>query len=325
MLQAIRFFLFLVSFLVPSLLWAQTAAPARLHLADPAIFKQGKMYYLYGTVEGASDKGFRAYQSDDLRKWQPALEKEALSLEKGSAFGLAGFWAPQVLRYNDKYLMAYVANEQIAFAWANNPAGPFTQKNIAPLAAPVKQIDPFLFVEGEKKYLYHVRLGGGNKIFVAEMNDALDSIKEETLRECIAATEPWENTAGAQWPVAEGPTVLKHKDLYYLIYSANDFRNPDYAVGYATSPHPLGPWTKYTGNPIISRKLLGHNGTGHGDLFWQGKNMYYVLHTHNSNTTVGPRNTALIQLRFVPVAGGADVLTADAASFRFLEVKDTPK
>ncbi|WP_149273550.1 hypothetical protein [Pareuzebyella sediminis] len=36
------------------------------------------------------------------------------------------------------------------------------------------------------------------------------------------------------WPVTEGPTVLKHKGLYYLIYSANDFRNPDYPFGFVT-------------------------------------------------------------------------------------------
>jgi beta-xylosidase len=74
------------------------------------------------------------------------------------------------------------------------------------------------------------------------MKDDLSAIIPETLRECIAATEGWENKANSNWPVAEGPSVLKHNGLYYLFYTANDFRNPDYAVGYATSSNPLGPW-----------------------------------------------------------------------------------
>ncbi len=75
-----------------------------------------------------------------------------------------------------------------------------------------------------------MKLQNGNRIFVAEMKPDLSDVVPGTEKECIASTEGWENTAGACWPVAEGPTVLKHKNLYYLIYSANDFRNKDYAV-----------------------------------------------------------------------------------------------
>ena len=145
-------------------------------------------------------------------------------------------------------------------------------------------------------YLYHVRLQEGNRIFVAEMNADLKSIKPETLRECINAEETWENTANEDWPVAEGPTVFKKDALYYLLYSANDYRNPDYAVGYAISRTPLGPWEKMKTNPLIS-KLDSNAGTGHGDLFYDKRGrMKYVLHTHLSNEEVGPRKTAILEL-----------------------------
>lgn len=62
---------------------------------------------------------------------------------------------------------------------------------------------------------------------MSELNDDLMGVKPETQMECIAASSKWENTDGANWPVGEEPTIIKHKDLYYLIYSANDFRNPD--------------------------------------------------------------------------------------------------
>ena len=146
------------------------------------------------------------------------------------------------------------------------------------------------------------------------------------MRECLSAVEPWENTANAPWPVAEGPAILKHKNLYYYVYSANDFRNPDYAVGYATSDNPYGPWKKYTGNPIISKKNLSWNGTGHGDFFKDKKgNLQYVLHTHYDNTKVSPRKTAIVKMRFSKDKNsGTDKLAVDSKSFYFPQLKSEP-
>ena len=69
-------------------------------------------------------------------------------------------------------------------------------------------------------------------IWCAELKDNLKEIKEETLTQCVEATEPWELVFGK---VAEGPSIVKQDGLYYMFYSANDFRSQDYAVGYATS------------------------------------------------------------------------------------------
>ena len=293
-------------------------------LADPTIFQKDGVYHLYGTVERAGGNGFLSYSSTDLKSWKLNSINDGYALKKGDAFGSAGFWAPQVFEYDRRYYMAYVANEAIALARSDRPEGPFAQTIKQPLAAPVKQIDPFLFIDDDgKKYLYHVRLTGGNKIFVAQMEDDLSAIKPETLQECITATDEWENTAHSGWPVTEGPSVLKHNGTYYLVYTANDFRNPDYAVGYATSSSPLGPWKKYEGNPVISKKLLGWNGTGHGDFFYSGNDLYYVFHTHYSNDKPAPRRTALIKMRFKRNGSGADGLEAEGKSFRFLH-KQTP-
>lgn len=288
-------------------------------LADPTIFREGNLYYLYGTVEGASGNGFLAYTSRNLKDWRLSETANGYALKKGEAFGSTGFWAPQVFRQGTTYYMAYVANENIAIAQSDAPSGPFTQVKKEPLAAPVKQIDPFVFVDTDgRKYLYHVRLTGGNKIFVAQLEDDFSAIKPETLRECITATDTWENTAKTDWPVTEGPSVLKHKDVYYLFYTANDFRNPDYAVGYATSNSPSGPWKKYGGNPIINKSLLGWNGTGHGDFFQSGKDLCYVFHTHYGNNNVSPRRTALVKMKFVEAENGPDKLEVEKKSFRFL-------
>lgn len=290
-----------------------TAAQQRILLADPTIFADDGTYYLYGT---GSPQGFPAFTSSDLQHWRPVTD--TLALRRGGAFGGGGFWAPQVFKRGNTYYMAYTADEQIAIATASSPAGPFRQHIPRRLSGSGKQIDPFVYFDDSGKvYLYHVKLQQGNRIFVSEMKPDLTDVIPGTEKECIASTAGWENTANAEWPVAEGPTVIKHKNLYYLIYSANDFRNRDYAVGYATSPSPTGPWKKYEGNPIISRHQVKQNGPGHGDvLVDNGGRMYYVLHLHHSDTRVSPRATAIVPLRFREGKDGEDVLEADIPALR---------
>ncbi|UGU15701.1 glycoside hydrolase family 43 protein [Sinomicrobium kalidii] len=305
-----------LSFMLSVKISAQETEKNQVYLADPTIFKDNGIYYLYGTkndprIEG---EGFLVYTSKDLKNWRgPAGVKEGFALKKGDAFGTKGFWAPQVFKYKSKYYMAYTANEHIAIATANSPLGPFTNDKTA-LEAPIKQIDPFVFFDNGKVYMYHVRLQQGNRIFVAEMTKDLKQIKPETLKECINAREDWENTENAEWPVSEGPTVMKKGNLYYLLYSANDFRNPDYAVGYAVSDNPLGPWKKAGENPIISTGNTGQPGTGHGDIITDGNgSMYYVLHTHYSDKKVHPRKTALVKLLFKD-----NKFKIDPGSFRWI-------
>ncbi len=289
-----------------------------INLADPTIFKHEQKFYLYGTVEKNTGSGFRVYTSHDLKNWKLSDRNGGYALKKADAFGTAGFWAPQVFRHHNKFYMAYTANENIAIAVSDHPEGPFKQTNKTALQAPVKQIDPFVFIDDDgKKYLYHVRLTEGNKIFVAELTDDFSSIKEETLKECITATMTWENTSNAKWPVTEGPTVLKRQGVYYLFYSANDFRNPDYAVGYATSKHPAGPWIK-NDNPILTRFSIKQNGTGHGDFFINKKDWMYVFHTHHNDSLATPRKTALLKVRFINRHKTPDSVVTDTASFRYL-------
>jgi xylan 1,4-beta-xylosidase len=295
-----------------------------IYLADPTIFYHGGVYYLYGTVDKDAGKGFLVYSSKDLKTWGgPTGVNDGFALKKGDAFGSQGFWAPQVFYYNKKFYMAYVADEKIAVAESDSPLGPFVQTDKKALDAPVKQIDPFIFIDDDgKKYLYHVRLDKGNKLYVAELNDDFQSIKEGTLKECITATEHWENIDNAPWTVTEGPSIIKHNKLYYFVYTANDFRSPNYAVGYAVSSSPYGPWKKSADNPIINKLIVGKNGPGHGDFFTDAKGkLHYVFHTHNSSTKATPRITAIVDAGFMPDGTGvSDKLIINAKSFYYLQL-----
>lgn len=300
-----------------------TASKRQIFLADPTIFYDNGAYYLYGT--SAVDKGFEVYTSTDLKNWK---KENQLALFKDHVYGDNGFWAPQVFKYKDTYYMAYTADEHIAIAQSNSPLGPFKQKVQKPITDPegLKNIDPFFFMDDDGTiYLYYIRLSEGNRIFMAELKSDLSDIKPHTIVSCINAVDnpqEWENTEYKPWTVTEGPTVLKHKGLYYLFYSANDFRSKDYAVGYAVSENPAGPWKKYEGNPILNKDLIGENGPGHGDFF-QDKTgqFYYVFHTHFSNDEVSPRRTALIKGEFVPGNNSPDKMEFDKNSFYYLKTK----
>jgi len=317
-----------ILFLLCLFAWAQLAHAQQkpvegklIYLADPTIFFDNGTYYLYGT---SGDEGFLVYQSTDLKNWTgPAGNKNGYALKKGDAFGSKGFWAPQVFKRGNAYYMAYTADEQIAIAQSNSPLGPFKQAVLKEISGSAKQIDPFLFTDSDgKNYLYHVRLDRGNRIFVAEMKADFSDIIPSTLKACISGTENWENTAKTDWPVTEGPTVLKKDNLYYLFYSANDFRNPDYAVGYATSKSPLGPWTKYNGSPIISKANIKQNGTGHGDFLVDAKgNLQYVFHIHYADQQVSPRATVIVAAKFVKEKDGNAAMQIDPKTFRWLTLQ----
>ena len=273
-------------------------AEKELHIADPTIFVWQNTYYLTGTDDLNSNKGFPLYSSSDLFTWH----KEEGVLKAGDdTWGWKGFWAPQWVETAQGWILFYTANEQIAVAEAQTLKGPFKQKQRKALDISEKNIDPFLLCDDDGRcYLYHVRFDHGNYLWVAEMDMERMEIKRETLKRCFTVTQPWEITpAYKSDPIMEGPTVMKMRGKYYMFYSANHFLSADYAVGYAVADTPMGPWRKTDTNPILHQSLSGEKGDGHGDVFkGVDGNLYYVYHVHNSNGKPTPRCTRIVRLDY---------------------------
>lgn len=281
-----------------------TAKMQKIAYADPTIFLENGKYYLSGTsqVSNQSSRGFTLLMSDDLQTWTTGTAdtyRFILGPEWGTTYGTSGFWAPQWYKENGKYYFLYTANEHVAMASADAVTGIFGQPEAKPIDGSAGNIDPFLYKDEDGKYyLYHVRFGGGNFIWVAEFDLETGTIDPGTLKQCLELTEPWERMYNydTSW-IMEGPTVVKWDGIYYLFYSANHYRDPDYAVGYATASSPTGSWTKYGGNPIIRRDIVGEKGAGHGDLF-EGKDgrFYYVYHVWGDGDNPDAR-----QVRIAPL------------------------
>lgn len=92
----------------------------------------------------------------------------------------------------------------------------------------------------------------------------------------------------------EGSYIFKEGDTYYIMYSANFYKGPYYAVGYATSKNPLGPFTKADNNPVLQKntdKGGTVTGTGHNMVIKIGNQRYIVYHAY---TTADPDNRVVM-------------------------------
>ena len=74
-----------------------------------------------------------------------------------------------------------------------------------------------------------------------------------------------------------------------MMYSANYFGGQHYALGYATSDSPLGPFNKAGNNPVLEKNTDQGgvvSGTGHNSVTWSkdGKQMYCVYHGRTTET-----------------------------------------
>lgn len=125
--------------------------------------------------------------------------------------------------------------------------------------------------------MFFDRFNDGLNIWMAEMQDDLLSLKTETMRACIHVSQEWEEV----WPrVNEGSFVIRDKDKYYMIYSANSYESPYYGIGYATATSLSGSWEKYPNNPILQMPN-GLVGVGHGALFRDKDGVLrIVFHAH---------------------------------------------
>lgn len=281
--------------------------------ADPSVLVYDGVYYLYCTSDANSDIGIKVYRSTNLVNWErPRAVNNGYALLNQDVWGDRWFWAGDVVERDGKFYMYYTANEHLSVAVSASPIGPFTQESEQPMHETVKEIDAGVFIDDDgKAYIYFVRFDNGNVLYVAELADDLLTMKEQTIQECFRAGQPWE--FGKHVPVAsvnEGAFMMKHNGLYYLTYTANHFASIDYAVGYAISAGPTGPWEKYKNNPILaaSDQVFGP-GNGVFVPSPDGSELFFIYHTHFNSKSATPRQLAIDRARFaVNSDGGPDII-----------------
>lgn len=288
--------LYLLLFAFTGCMAQNTSGGEIVPLGDPFIMLHNNKYYAYGTH---SDSGIEVYTSDDLKTWQ---KQPQLALSKEDSYADRWFWAPEIyyIKEKKKFFMYYSADEHICVAQSDSPLGPFKQTEKKPMLDG-QAIDNSLFIDRDgTPYMTFVKFVDGdgvpgNSIWTVKLKSDLETVQPNTLIPSLQVTEAWENI----WPrVVEAPFIVKHKDKYYMSYSANSYESPFYGVGYATADSPMGPWTKYEKNPIL-QKPSRLQGVGHSAMFRDKKGkLKIVFHAHHSDTSIHPRGMYIMDVKF---------------------------
>ena len=280
--------------------------PVQADCADPVVLRHGGMYYAYCTHSPDSPNmvhGIRLHVSEDLVHWKD----QGYVLKREDSWGDSRFWAPDIVERDGKFYLYYAADTRICVATADSPSGPFRQQHRRPMAPDSIRIDAHVFQNTDgQNYFYYVDFNRGNEIWGGRLNDDMISVDADSLQRMIVADQPWERHRGN---IVEGPEMLKRNGVYYLTYSGSHFESPEYAVGYATSDSPLGPWKKYERNPIMKSASYAH-GTAHHCFTRSpdGSELFIVYHRHCSLTQTEPRQLSIDRAKFVRQENGPDVL-----------------
>lgn len=280
-------------------------------IGDPYVLKVDDVYYMYATSLAGS--GFLVWESDNLVDWD-AGEVAYSHNQQSERWATGDFWAPEVIEYNEMFYMIFSARAQngeltTTIATSDSPKGPFLDQVVDIIGQEGSFIDGHMFIDDDSTpYLYYVRDNYDNyingqqvsQIYVQEMSGDLLSLVGDPVM-IIEPDQEWENPDGnIVWN--EGPFVVKSDSRYYLMYSANFFASSDYAIGYAVSDSPTGPFVKSDSNPILSSDLAnGISGPGHNSITvgLDNETLYAVYHIHTDpNNPSGDRRPAIDRLYF---------------------------
>lgn len=206
--------------------------------ADPSAHYWDNKYWIYpstdevGSTSWNDMRRWHAYSSEDLKNWKN--EGEIFNLSKISWADNAAF-APDAIKWNNKYYFFFPASFNIGVAVSNSPNGPFNDALGKPLiknkeAHDILAFDPCIFIDDDKTpYLY---FGGGYKVGVVKLNSDLISKASEIKKLDLPG-------------YAEGIWVHKKDSLYYFSYPTEvkkDGKTKQLLV-YCTSKSPIGPFT----------------------------------------------------------------------------------
>ncbi len=293
-----------------------------IRMGDPFVLLHDGTYYLYGTT-----RHFGCWRSDNLVDWTyagPAYQTDQNPWATGS------FWAPEVHFYHGKFYMIYSAkgpdvrpapaqNPDKEFMWlclavSDQPQGPFEDLYTPWFTDDESNIDGHLFVDNDgTPYVYFARVGAtGNpfatpptgymygKVYGARLSGDLSRLQGEPVL-CLQADHSWEQANSMFSRCNEGPFVFRKGDRYYMTYSFYHYAKPEYGIGYATAPTPLGPWSKPADNPlVIQHPEIGVSGPGHNCITRSPDSTEYfmVYHAHaNPDKPSGNRTVNIDRLQ----------------------------
>ena len=291
--------LFLFSLLsVFSSLFAQQLVMPGDH-PDPSAVKIGNRYWASATTSNWGP-AYPLLSSTDLVNWK----LEGHIFNRLPAWADYYFWAPEITYDNGKVYVYYSAHKKggnlcVGIASADKPEGPYTDHGPV-ICQEVGSIDAFP-VRDDNGKLYLVwkedanSVGKPTPIWAQPLNEERTALTGEK-KELFRNTEAWEAN------LVEGVSMIRHGEYYYAFYAAAGCCGPacTYGTGVARSKSVLGPWEKYSKNPLIT-STGKWTCPGHGTPVEKDGRHYFLYHAYDRKSTVFTgREGVLIEYRFTP-------------------------
>ena len=277
-------------------------------IGDPYVFwdDETSKWYMTGTSgkRDASGKGeVTLWSSADLISWDTGTTIFPIdNIPWRDKSQNAGLWGAEIHKKGDTYYLYYsiwcdtskvsgTHTPRIGVATCNSVNGTYIDKGEPLFNYGYSVIDNHLFHDDNKTYFCYVRdaldniVNGQNEshIYIVEMNDDWMSLKDESEAvSLIKPEEQWERQTNAPgWYWAEACWMQKMPNgMYYLFYSCNKFSSHEYAIGYAISDSPKGPFVKNKNNPWLMTYSENLAGPGNNSFFYSkdGKEMFTAYH-----------------------------------------------
>ncbi len=236
--------------------------------ADPSVVLADGTYYAYAT--NSTGGAVQLIRSTDLRHWEWRGE----ALAGVPEWAVEGFtWAPAVVQLGDQWLLYYAVRHRdwgmhcISVATAASPSGPFVDRTTAPVVCDRTSggsIDPAPFVTSDGSAYLLWKTEGEGAGGVAQLRSQRlrpDGLAVEgPPAVLLQTTEAWEGRT------IEAPTMVDTSAGFVLVYSANAWSGPLYAMGAAICDTPLGPCRRQNGGPLL-RSNGAVTGPGGGHIF----------------------------------------------------------
>jgi xylan 1,4-beta-xylosidase len=266
---------------------------------DPSVIKIGDTYWASATTSNWGP-AYPVLKSKDLVNWKTVSHVFPKLPDWADYY----FWAPEISYENGKVYMYYAAHKKggnlcVGVASADKPEGPY--KDHGPLICQeVGSIDAFpMRDENGKLFLIWKEdansVGKPTPIWAQQMNEERTALIGEK-KELFRNNAPWEMN------LVEGVSMLKHGDYYYAFYAAAGCCGAGctYGTGVARSKNLLGPWEKYSKNPILKTGDTW-NCPGHGTPVEKDGKYYFMYHAYDKKTNIYTgREGLLMEFTFTP-------------------------
>lgn len=299
--------------------------------ADPDIDYMDGKFWIFPTTDGypgwAGTK-FHAFSSEDMVNWKdegvilelanenPGKNEQGTEIA-ASPWAVGGSaWAPTIEEKDGKYYFYYCGKfkngqSAIGVAVADDPKGPYTDKGTALLTVDMckqagvsmgQAIDPSIFTDDDGTS--YITFGNGSAA-IAQLNDDMMSIKEDSLKQITGLTD-----------FRESVVVTKANGKYHWTWSCDDANSPNYHVNYGVSDSLTNADGKVSvelkkKNLLAKDEQLGILGSAHQSVLHvkdgSGKDRYFMayhrfytpLNIFNSGDGLGKhRETCIDEIQF---------------------------